>query len=143
MRVLTKSVLAILVAGLTACGDSSGPDDGGIVAGTYTLRTINGSGLPFVLAQIGTEFKFEIVSDVFTLKEDNTFTDVATVRFTEEGTVTTETNTYTGTYTTTGSTVRLTDTTGETLTSTFSAGNTLTMNLGNAESGPLTFVYRK
>ena len=38
-----RVLLAFLVFGVTACGDSTGPED---IAGTYMLQTIHGEELP-------------------------------------------------------------------------------------------------
>ena len=131
------AVMAAMVVAVGACSDSSGPDEGGSIAGTYSLRTVNGSNLPFTVVQLP-EFKVEVVSDVVTLNANNTFSEVFTSRTTEGTTVTTESETTTGTYTLTGSLLRMTDTEGNVITAAFSAGNTLTATAGN-----FTLVYRK
>lgn len=137
MRFFTRLALVATLLAASGCGDTSGPD-GGTLAGTYTLRTVNGSDLPFTLLQVGTELKVEVISDVVTLTANNTFSEVFTTRETENGVVTNDTTTTTGTFTVTGSLVQMTDTEGNTLTASFSGGNTLT-----ATAEGFTLVYRK
>ena len=108
-------VMVILAGGLlTACGDGGG--DGGdatgpggtSIFGTYTLETINGSSLPFVVFQVGND-KVEITAGSVQLNSDNTYSVSVTFRLTEAGTVTTETDTGAGTFTATGSTIQFSD----------------------------------
>ncbi len=82
--------LAFLVFGLVACGDSTGPES---VVGTYTLQTVNGEGLPAVIDEIGTTFLKEITAGSITLNEDLTCRFSLTERETEDGNVTTVTET--------------------------------------------------
>ena len=65
--------LAFLVFGVTACSDSIGPED---IAGTYTLLSVDGEGLP---AGFGTP-GLEIEAGSLTLNQDMTYsTSVTTV----------------------------------------------------------------
>ena len=82
--------LAFLVFGLVACGDSTGPES---VVGTYTLQTVNGEGLPAVIDEIGTTFLKEITAGSITLNEDLTCSFSLSERETEDGEVTTRTET--------------------------------------------------
>jgi hypothetical protein len=144
MRVITRLAMAALVIGLGACGDSSGPDGGGNVAGTYTLRTVNGGQVPYTVFQFGTEYKLEILSAAMTVNSNGTWTETSQLRETEGTSVTTETQTVTGTWTQSGNQVTFADSDPETtnLVATFSGGNTLTAS--GTESGiTFTFVYRK
>jgi hypothetical protein len=135
MRFMTRLVMAALVIGATACGDSSGLDDD--VDGTYTLRTVNGSQLPFIVEEDGTS-RAEIVSSTLIIHDNNTWSETTTVRLTQGTSITTFTDTFTGTYTLNGNSVVLTDSEGDSLTATFSGSDTLT----STEQG-FTFVYRK
>lgn len=122
----------------TACGDSSGPaDDPSVITGTYTLRTINGTALPFTLGEFE-DFKLEILSDAFTFASDKTFRDIIVTRETDAGVATTSTDTINGTYAITNSAIVLTNTENETLSATLSGGNTMT-----AVGEGFTLVYRK
>ena len=63
---------ALTAASLTACSmDALGPS-GGNVAGTYSLRRINGSTLPYAFSSGS-----RLVSDDLTLYQDGTFIDVS------------------------------------------------------------------
>ncbi len=122
------TVMTVVLAGglLTACGEDDSTGTGGTsIFGTYTLQTVNGTSLPFVIIQIGND-KLEITGGSVRLNSDNTFSVSLTLRVTEAGTVTTLTETETGTLTVTGSTVRLTDSAGDVTTGSIS-GNTLTI----------------
>lgn len=138
MRVLTKLV-AIVVLGLAAaaCG---GGDDGinepASIAGTYNLQTIDGKSPPVVVFE-EPGLKVEVVSGNFILTASGTFTTTVGWRTTENGQVTTDSDTFPGTYTVTGSTVNFTYADGDTDSATL-AGNTLTFT----DSGS-TVVFRK
>ena len=131
MRKVALTV-ALAVSLLTGCGDSTGPED---IAGNYTLRSINGQDLPFLIIQV-LEDKVEITAGSFRINSDLTYSTSVTVTVTESGTTTSETETDTGTYTLTGTT--LTFTSGaDTFTGSIT-GNTLTF----IDEG-LTLVYQK
>lgn len=57
---------------LAACSDNNSTEPTGNLVGTYQLRTINGSQLPFTFSDGST-----IVSDQLTLGADGTYNDVA------------------------------------------------------------------
>jgi hypothetical protein len=80
------------------------------IAGTWNLKTVNGSSLPFTILQLGTT-KTELISDVYTLTaSDSTkgsFTTTSVVRLTQNGQVTTQTSSDAGTYTLNGTSVTL------------------------------------
>jgi hypothetical protein len=62
-----------------ACGsDVSEPEQGSAI-GSYHLKSVNGTTLPFLSVQSGT-VKTEITGEVITLNGDGTFSDVETVR---------------------------------------------------------------
>jgi hypothetical protein len=124
--------------GLGACGsDSSGPDDDGPFSGIYTLRTINGTPLPYTVGEVQ-GFKVEIISDEFTFNANRSFRDIAVRRETENGVPATLTDTIVGTFVVLNNTIQLTETGGQQLTATLSGGNTMT-----ATGQGLTFIYRK
>lgn len=135
---LKTALHLLIVPMLIACGDDdgSGPDTA-TVAGTYTLRTVNGQNLPFTIIQ-QTGYKLEVLSDEYTLNSNGTFTTVATFRETEGTTVTTSSDTYSGTWTVSGSNVSLSSAAAGIETAAFSGGNTMTFS-GNGVSA----VYRK
>ena len=80
-----KVFLAFVVFGVTACAD----DGVGLesIAGTYTLQTIDGEGLPAVLEEIGTTFLLEAIAGSVTLNQDMTCSVSLSVRETEDGIV--------------------------------------------------------
>ena len=107
MRKTLLSTVALAVAFTTACGgdSSTGPNS---VAGTYSLTTVNSSPLPFVFINDASG-KFEILSDVYSVSDNGTYTNPTIVRSTVNGEVTTDTLMSDGTYTRSGSSITLTD----------------------------------
>ena len=74
MRTLPAALalLALLVFG-AACGDEgTGPDDG--INGTYTLRSIDLTALPFTI-QNNSRQRVEVTGGEIVLRRDGTFTD--------------------------------------------------------------------
>ena len=66
------AILALAI-GLAACDNTNNSvEPSGSVAGTYTLRTVNGGGLPFTFSDGST-----LTSDVLTLFSDGTYSDAA------------------------------------------------------------------
>jgi hypothetical protein len=139
MRLMTRLVMAALVIGTTACDSSTDPEDA--IVGTYTLASVNGDPVPSTLIQVP-DYRLEIVSGTLTVRDNNTWTETASIRETEGTTVTTSTTTVQGTYSINGNTATFTDSDGDSLTSTFSGGDTLTTT-ESAEGFTITFVYRK
>jgi hypothetical protein len=136
MKTIARVLLLAMIPAFAACDDDgSGPELD--VTGTYQLQTINGATLPFVLLQTGTTYRLEVLSGEITLNSNGTFTEEATVREDDNGTITTETQTVTGTYTQLNNAVSLRDTDGVTLTAAIN-GNTMTF----IEDG-VTLVYRR
>ena len=107
MRKTFLSTVALAVAFTTACGgdSSTGPSS---VAGTYSLTTVNSSPLPYVFINDASG-KIEILSDVYTVSDNGTYTNPTIIRSTVNGTVTTDTLTSDGTYTRSGNSITLTD----------------------------------
>lgn len=138
MRVFRK-VAAIGMLGLAAaaCG---GGDDGinepASIAGTYNLQTIDGQAPPVVVYE-EPGFKVEITSGNFILAASGSFSTTIGWRLTENGVVTTETESFPGTYTVNGSTVNFAYSDGDSDSATL-AGNTLTFTDGGS-----TAVFRK
>jgi hypothetical protein len=88
MGLIVMLCVACLQGGLT--GSST-------VTGAYTLRTINGSALPYTIASSGTS-KTEIVDDVITLFQGGTYAESGHSRTTLAGQVSNESNSETGSY---------------------------------------------
>lgn len=130
---------ASIVAGAflaLACGGDSATGVNGQVRGTWNLQTVNGGGLPFIIAQSGAD-RYELVSDQFEFSADGSFSEIAVLRFTEGGITETEQVSDFGTYTTTGTAVTLRYSDGYVSTGAFS-GSQLTMT-----SEGLALVYRR
>jgi hypothetical protein len=99
MRRLALVLAAVLPVALSACGDSTGP--GSAVAGTYTLRSINGDPVPVTYDE-SPDFRTEILSGFLRLNANGTFSATHTQRLTVGTTVTIRTNDTGGTYTLSG-----------------------------------------
>jgi hypothetical protein len=95
MRTLATSLALILsVAG---CGEAPpvAPLAGDAAAGTYTLKTVDGSALPFVYLE-APGWKDEITSGIVELRADGRFRDESLYRRTRAGATTMVTITVTG-----------------------------------------------
>ena len=138
MRVFAKMVaMAVLGLAAAACG---GGDDGinepVSIAGTYNLQTIDGEAPPVVVYE-EPGFKVEITSGNFILAASGSFSTTVVWRLTEDNVVTTETETFLGTYTVNGPTVNFAYSDGDSDSATL-AGNTLTFT----DAGT-TVVFRR
>src|SRR5579864_8422923 len=82
-RGVRRVLMATMAVGLlVACGDSGATvPPASRVAGTYTLRTINGSALPALLIQ-NVSGKLEVLDDAYTLSANLTYAEVGHVRTT-------------------------------------------------------------
>lgn len=135
---MRRSLASLALVVLVACGDGSttAPTNDS-VAGTWSLQSINGTGLPYIILQTGAD-KVEIVSDVVVAAASGSFTQTTTVRTTVSGQATTQSQGDGGTWSLNGTAVTF-QFTGDGSTGTGSiSGNTMTV----AESG-FAFVYRK
>jgi hypothetical protein len=132
----TRLLLLVIGALGISCGggDSTGPNDS--VAGTYSLRTVNGSNLPYIVVQIGAD-KVELTSDILTLSEAGSFTELTTFWTTTNGQVTTSTESDAGSFTLNGTAASFVFNSGTSGTGTISGG-TITVALSG-----FSFVYRK
>lgn len=122
MRVFGRLCAVALLAFAAACGGGDGVSEPVSVAGTYTLQSVNGAPLPFVLFD-ESGYKLELTAASYVLTGAGTFTNSATFRETEGGAVLTSTETFTGQYTLSASIVTFTDSDGEVYTGTISGGN--------------------
>lgn len=138
MRILRAALVpAVMLLALAGCdSDSTGPDANAHV-GTYTLVTVNGSPLPFVVVQVLND-KIEVTKGSVTLNADGTYSDRVTLRATEGGSTTTEEEASTGTYAMNGTSVSFIETSsGETYSGSLS-GDDLTVIVEG-----FTAVYNK
>ena len=94
MRKLLMAVLMVVCAGCLnedVVGSST-------ATGTYALRTINNSQLPYKLPVSGGS-QTEVLGDTITLFQGNTYAETIHLRVTTNGQVTTETHEDAGSYT--------------------------------------------
>ena len=110
MRTKLFSTLAAIVFAVAACGGDAGTGPAAVsIAGTYALKTVNSSPLPYTMPDDGTG-KVEILADSYTLTGDGKYTGATQFRLTPPGQ---PASVYTmdshGTYAISGSTVTLTD----------------------------------
>ncbi len=124
MRGFARVLAVALVAVAAACGGNDGINEPKeqAITGTYTLKTVNGAALPFVIFQ-GDGYKLEVLAASYVLAASGSFTNSASFRATEGGVATTSTETLTGRYTVSGTTVTFTDSDGDVLTGTISGNN--------------------
>jgi hypothetical protein len=130
---------AVLAAGaviFTGCGGGSdsatSPVTNASLAGTYTLKTVNGGPLPAVI-QPGTAevSKIEVLSDVVTVKVDGTWNGVEQFRLTTGATIEMQTVNSSGTYTVSGTTVTFKDNLDGSLAVAAVSGDSFTLNDGS------------
>src|SRR5262249_23805793 len=104
---MRRLLAAVALSFAVACGgDSSTAPPAEQIAGTWTLQTVNGALLPFVIVQSGTN-KVEVLSDVFVIASTGSFTQTTTVRSTINGVATTDSTADAGSYTLSGATLSL------------------------------------
>jgi hypothetical protein len=136
VRVLAAALLLTSAAACSGDSDPTAPTQASIT-GTWTLQTINGTRLPFIVAQTGAD-KLELTSDVLTVSGTGSFTQTTTLRLTQNGQVTTQSVADAGTYTLNGTAASFRfNSDGSTGTGSIS-GNTLTVT-----SEGFALVYTK
>ena len=134
MRRLLSLALALAIVG---CGsDSSSEPTNASVAGTWSLQSVNGGALPFILSPSNP--KIELLSNVVNVSANGTWTSTTQTRTTIGTQATTASSTQSGTYTLSGSAVSIRSTDGSTVQAGSVSGNTLTL----AQTG-LVFIYQK
>lgn len=118
--------LALVFAAIACGSDNSTTPTQASVAGTWTLKTVNGSPLPVTLAT--SPAKIELLSDVVTATANGTWTSSQQVRTTIGTQATTSTTNDAGTYTLSGNNVAiLSSSAGSTAQAGTLNGNTLTL----------------
>ncbi len=131
---IRRVFLAVLIVGVTACGgDGTGLEN---VAGLYTLQTIDGAPLPWILLEVGAN-KIEVTAGSVTLNTDRTCSDSITLATTESGNVDSDTATDVCTYTTDGQAITLTYTDNS-----ISVGTIIGSALTITDAG-VAFIFRK
>jgi hypothetical protein len=128
------SVLALAVFAACVSIDTTTPVTTDI-AGSYSLKSINGQELPFLLGVNGSD-TLTLVDDVFTLTGDARFTELFHTRRVQSGTIVLVAGNDSGTFTRSGQSLRMIGLNG-TFTATIKS-DTLQLDGQNT-----TFVYRK
>jgi hypothetical protein len=133
-----RFIACLLLVVTAACGsDAPTQPTSASVTGTWRLQTVNGTALPFVAAQIGSD-KVELTSDVLTAVQSGSFTRMTQIRVTQNGQASTQSISDAGSYTLSGTAVTFTfDGDGSSGTGSIS-GNTLTV----AEDG-FAYIYKR
>ena len=108
---MRRFAVLLALAAVVSCGGDSPTSPSVNVSGTYTLRTVNGTSMPYTYPQDVYD-RFEILSDVRVLSDSGTFTDTYTNRQTLNGEATTFTRISVGTYTVSGGEISFNHTSG-------------------------------
>lgn len=139
MRRLFLLVAALLfTVTLSACGDDdkTGPGSASI-AGTYTLRTVDGKSVPYTYVEDGAD-RYEVLSETLVVAEGGTFTSRTSLRSTVAGVTRTRVLAGDGTYTRAGTALVLNFAADQTTGTGTLVNGTITIAIEG-----LTLVYRK
>ena len=101
-----RSVLAGLIVVFSAACLGEGLTGSSTITGDYTLRTVNGSPLPYTISGSGAN-RTEIVGEVITLYQGGTYARSRDSRVIVNGQMTSESSAETGSYTLLGTSVTL------------------------------------
>ena len=131
---MRRTLLSIVAfAALAACGGDSGTGPSAAIAGDYTMSTLNGAKLPFLVYE-EPGYSISVVSGKISLASTGTYSEMITVKFPVDGNVETLPGVCTGTYQRSGNNVTLveteTDDCGGTYTAHWDGRNALTVNYG-------------
>jgi hypothetical protein len=130
-----RSLLAMIWLVATACNADPSAPAPVTFTGTWILRSVNGTGLPYIVAQDGTN-RIELVSNVITATATS-FTEQGTYRSTVRGIVETKTESDAGSYTTNGAAVNILYNNG------LSAAGTVSRVTFTVELNGFSFVFDK
>ena len=122
-----RRLLTALIVSLSLACLGEGVTGSSSVTGSYTLRTINGAPLPYTISGSGTT-STEIIRDVITLYQGNTYARSRDSRTTVNGQTTNESTAETGSYGLFGTSI------------TFQNGVTGESTLGNINGNTMTIV---
>jgi hypothetical protein len=132
-------VAALFLAAFVACGSDSSTNPGANVAGNYSLRTVNGSQLPYTLSSSGVN-KLEITDDVVIINDGGTYTESGHTRTTTSTGVTTQSVVDAGTYTLNGTAITFRSSVDGS--STFGTVSGSTLTIADVNAG-ISAVYSK
>lgn len=126
LRRAALSCAAALLFTAAGCGGDKDPNAPESIAGTYTMRTVNGSPPPVVLAEYADEtgsYKLEVLGGSITLDEGGGYRENHTFRETIDGVVQPEEEVpESGTWVRDGNAVTLRTTDGYAVVATYAAG---------------------
>lgn len=128
------SVLALAVFAACVSVDNTAPETTDI-AGAYSLRSINGQALPYLLGISGND-TLSLIDDTYTLTGNARFTEIFHTRRVQSGVVAIIAGNDSGTFTRSGQVLRMIGLNG-----TFSA--TIKTDTLQLDGQNTTFVYRK
>jgi len=134
------SLAATLVVAFLTLGCNAITAPSSALAGTYTLQTVNGGGLPYVTSVSATD-TVQVTAGTIAIQSDSTFVTTLSSRYASPGVVTSSTRTQDGTWSATGTTIAFSYTNGGADAGSVS-GNVLTI-IATTGSGPLTYVFQK
>ena len=126
--------LAVVCLAFAACGDSTSPES---VAGRYSLVSVNGDPVPFVIVQVEVD-RFELSAGHIQLNADGTCSFALIYQTTEDGVPTTDTESDTCTWTLNNTTIAFTFPDGRT-----NAGSLIDGRISINTSDAFALVYRK
>ena len=129
------------IAGVVACGDSTGPNTQTSPAGNYTIATVNGKAIPAAIFSDTGGYMLEITSGRLSLTGDGKYSSVMGFRQTLPGNVSSYTDSTGGTWLQSGGAVQFTETsTGMTASATWASGQ---LTFVDSTSGPsrISLVY--
>ena len=125
VRTMRRALFFLAAVSCLACLDDNIVGSS-TVTGSYTLKTINGSPLPFTITGSGAN-KTEVVDDVITLFQGFTYSESTTSRITVNGQATNETKSRTGAFSLFGTSFILSSNDGSLERRGTISGNTMTI----------------
>lgn len=133
---MRRLLVTIGALSLLGCGgDSSGPGVASAV-GTWNLQTVNGQGMPYTVFS-APGYRLELVSDVYVIRSNGTFTETVTARETDGASVTTASESYNGTWAQDNAAITVTYSDGSVDTGAIS-GDVITSNVDGD-----VYIYRR
>ena len=134
-RIATACALWLIAA--CSGGDATAPSASVSIVGSWALQTVNGSALPYLMDQNGAD-KSEMTAEVLTFLATGQFTEIAQVRVTSGGQVSTLAVQQAGTFTANKGNVTLTFAGDGSTAQGSQSGSTLTLGLNG-----LNLSYKK
>jgi len=138
-HVRAAAIAASAIWFFAACGgsDATAPSASVSIVGSWTLQSVNGSPLPYVMDRNGAD-KSEMTADILTFLTSGQFTDIAQVRVTSGGQVSTLAVQQAGTYAANKGNVTLTFAGDASTAQGSQSGSTFTLGLNG-----LSLAYKK